>query len=342
MIITYLIGNGFDLNLGMKTSYKDFLQYYLKQPNQNNLIAKFKNDIDKNIEAWSDVEMALGAYTNEFSTDEEMKSFQICHEDIVEKLRIYLTNENKQFLEDNTLNLDQFKKDITFANRSEYLRTKQIKSLDSTNLPGSGSYQYKFINFNYTNTLDSLISNIGKEFETPHPFQTPQMQLKSSIDQVLHIHGSNVELILGVNDVDQIANEEWRKKSFIRSQLIKPLINYELEHEIDNKCVNYINSADLICIYGMSIGETDKLWWKHIISRLILKRNLFIIVYHYDNNYDNIKCHSFPRSQKDIRKKLISMHDTDDENLISSIENRILVVPNSKSPIFNLAQTKSI
>ncbi len=28
MYITFLIGNGFDLNLGLKTKYKDFLEVY--------------------------------------------------------------------------------------------------------------------------------------------------------------------------------------------------------------------------------------------------------------------------------------------------------------------------
>ena len=29
MKVVYLIGNGFDLNLGLKTSYSDFYTYYL-------------------------------------------------------------------------------------------------------------------------------------------------------------------------------------------------------------------------------------------------------------------------------------------------------------------------
>lgn len=32
MNILYMIGNGFDIHIGLATSYHDFLQYYLKQP----------------------------------------------------------------------------------------------------------------------------------------------------------------------------------------------------------------------------------------------------------------------------------------------------------------------
>lgn len=47
MNITYLIGNGFDLNLGLKTRYRDFYDYYVKQPSNDDLIKKFKNDLEK-------------------------------------------------------------------------------------------------------------------------------------------------------------------------------------------------------------------------------------------------------------------------------------------------------
>ena len=33
MNITYIIGNGFDINLGLKTSYRDFYEYILAQEN---------------------------------------------------------------------------------------------------------------------------------------------------------------------------------------------------------------------------------------------------------------------------------------------------------------------
>ncbi len=39
MNITFLIGNGFDLNLGLKTRYTDFYKYYMEH-NPNNLISK--------------------------------------------------------------------------------------------------------------------------------------------------------------------------------------------------------------------------------------------------------------------------------------------------------------
>lgn len=72
MNITFLIGNGFDLNLTVKTDYINFLEYYCNcsskvKDGQGNdpEIEKFKKLISENIELWSDLEKALGQKTLE-------------------------------------------------------------------------------------------------------------------------------------------------------------------------------------------------------------------------------------------------------------------------------------
>lgn len=35
MNITYLIGNGFDIGLGLKTGHRSFLDWYVGQPNES-------------------------------------------------------------------------------------------------------------------------------------------------------------------------------------------------------------------------------------------------------------------------------------------------------------------
>ena len=68
MNIVYLIGNGFDRNLGLRTSYKDFYNFYKKQRSSNEDIRKIKEYIDNGeSELWSDLEKALGEITTEFN-----------------------------------------------------------------------------------------------------------------------------------------------------------------------------------------------------------------------------------------------------------------------------------
>ncbi len=82
MNITFLIGNGFDLNLGLKTSYQDFLDYYLKNTNNDTEIIKyFKNIIkeeqENDIDTWADAEIFLGKITEKFDdADKFLKCFE--------------------------------------------------------------------------------------------------------------------------------------------------------------------------------------------------------------------------------------------------------------------------
>ena len=58
MNITFLIGNGFDLNLNLNTRYSDFYKYYMEH-NPNDLLSK---SIEKDYEMWSDLEIGLGKF----------------------------------------------------------------------------------------------------------------------------------------------------------------------------------------------------------------------------------------------------------------------------------------
>ena len=63
MNITFLVGNGFDMSLGIDTSYRGFYQWYCEQPSNSDHIEKFKehikNDIEGDGENWADFEMGL-------------------------------------------------------------------------------------------------------------------------------------------------------------------------------------------------------------------------------------------------------------------------------------------
>ena len=50
MALTYVIGNGFDINLGLKTKYSDFYDHYLKQDSPNGNLLRFKSNILKDID----------------------------------------------------------------------------------------------------------------------------------------------------------------------------------------------------------------------------------------------------------------------------------------------------
>ena len=64
MNILFMIGNGFDLNIGLDTKYDDFMKYYTQTcEDDNEHIKKMKVDMNKWPERWSDFELKLGDYT---------------------------------------------------------------------------------------------------------------------------------------------------------------------------------------------------------------------------------------------------------------------------------------
>ena len=99
MNITYLIGNGFDLNLGLKTKYADFLQEYRNIESGDLVIGKFKSDIANNLKHWADAESAFGEYTERFN-DVIMKRIHISPANLFEPMKDLVNRkENKIFSE---------------------------------------------------------------------------------------------------------------------------------------------------------------------------------------------------------------------------------------------------
>jgi Bacteriophage abortive infection AbiH len=90
----YIIGNGFDLNLGLKTRYIEFFEYYKKTISKNSIISELKNNISSDIENWADFEIALGKYTINLNNLEE---FDIILDDIKMNLSNYLINQENLY-----------------------------------------------------------------------------------------------------------------------------------------------------------------------------------------------------------------------------------------------------
>lgn len=79
----FILGNGFDLRMGMPTGYPDFIKYYEKlssdidsvDSTKRLFLAKVKEKIKKGEIQWKDLEIALGLFTKEVSDIEAYKEF---------------------------------------------------------------------------------------------------------------------------------------------------------------------------------------------------------------------------------------------------------------------------
>ena len=89
MNITFFIGNGFDINLGLNTKYSDFYPYFIEKSTITNMIRAWLQEDEL---LWADLEEQLG---KELENVEESKREQF-YEDKAELdglLLEYLTQE---------------------------------------------------------------------------------------------------------------------------------------------------------------------------------------------------------------------------------------------------------
>jgi len=270
MNVTFLIGNGFDLACGLKTTYSNFVDYYLTVPSKSKEIELFKEKIQKDLKTWADAEYAFGQYTKRYSV-EGAAVFQECRDDFIKQLVEYLGTQEK-LINDKLIEVaesDFLNGLVRFDNSLTDDSTERL--IDLYNSSGVDERIINVVTFNYTNVFERLIKTVSARRDALS--YTPLLNGAMSSDifgELIYIHGkrSNPPVIFGVDNQSQIANEEFKvEPKFVRS-MIKPELNNGLHKNLVRKCLEVIDRSTIICIYGMSIGLTDTYWWKVLVNWL--------------------------------------------------------------------------
>ncbi len=292
MNVTFLIGNGFDLNLGLATQYPDFLKEYLADnPDDTDEIRRFKEDIRKrdaedqanNVDRlWSNAELAFGNYTNDVAAQgKTVNTYFAYYDDFCLHLAKYL---QKQELR---IRIDGHGQDFVDSIQNFHAGLTEIQKavIDKTEAGIDGGYIFNFIIFNYTNIIDKIIEDIKAnkpKFGNRVIRNVPKV---NSIGRIIHVHGTTTkDMIFGVNDESQITNMalfEGASPNYLKS-FIKQKTNQKNEARTDEKTLDIINSSSCFYIYGMSIGATDTIWWQRIIERMKVQPAVHVYIYGYD------------------------------------------------------------
>ena len=283
MNILYFIGNGFDLNLKMKTSFQDFLNFYKKIHNDSSTIKEFKKEIDENYLDWSDLEVNLGKYTEKL---ESPACFEEIHTDLVDELANYLTSVQNTSLKSSLQQLDSKKFIKDLFTPEIYMDVANIRSLKSYFETQHKPKDVNIVTLNYTNTIESILElDKGKARHSSVLIDTlSSVTEKQNIQQLLHLHGTLEEnMALGVDNLEQVLHKEFKNNQDVTESIIKPLCNRVSAHAIDQDCNRLLANAHLICIFGSSIGKTDETWWKRIADQ-VKKRDCRLIVFMHEPN----------------------------------------------------------
>lgn len=280
--ILYIIGNGFDLAHGIKSSYSNFREWLVVN-NKDNLVGMMDVFFSNQRDVWSGIEQALGEYDEESILD-------YCRPD--EEFDDEHSLSASARVEDSPMTifqpvLDEFREAYhNWVNSIEINGIERIYNLNPESL---------FFTFNYTDTLETEYG-INK-------------------NQVTHIHGSRLnddEYIIGHNNYRD-PSSVWSDDALIfEQQAHENIITWmnEFSKQYSKNIANYssffgsLENIKQIVVIGHSMSKVDWPYFEEIIKN-IGKDVPWLVYCHSDvdrKNTDNFKF-SFKLSSVIIKDK---------------------------------------
>lgn len=124
------------------------------------------------------------------------------------------------------------------------------------------------------------------------------------LHNIIHVHGGlDDAIIIGVDNEKQIAKENFRTNENIKDLLVKIQSNHAMKFLKHEHCENFIRDANLIILYGTSLGNTDIRWW-NLIGRELKRRNNLAIIQHLYH----------PNAIKPTRRQLLAQIERNHQN----------------------------
>lgn len=373
--ISILVGNGFDiqvlnhLEVSTNTSYLSFYNFinwkYSNKINENLIVKKMKNDKKLGKNNWSDFENTIkDIIKSEYENEEEIFSDEQ-YIDALTELQLYFSDflntlvttevlssidklgeriDDSEFGVRKSLPLYTLQFFLCDLSKEELSRIEFAKKVKHHN-----TIDFTFFNFNYTPLFDNYIT-LDKENFDPHMYKQSDnnfhfqlgsneglyVKLKS---RLFHPHGfqhTPRSMLFGFDNPNQVINNY--KGDLYTNSEVQKYVKYFLKPywaENDKKYKQFIDEAELYIVFGHSIGESDKYWWKAIANKLSNQTAELVI---YNFSYDD----------NEVVKKQVALHFlsmagiTEDEKIYKALE-RIFVInfnPSKPRYAFNLDKNK--
>ncbi|MGY3744791.1 AbiH family protein [Oenococcus kitaharae] len=309
---TYVIGNGFDLHLGLKTSYKDFYEYLDEQINEgkfedNGLIKdiedsikdiRFHGDPNKPEKLDPEKERPLVNWANlEAGIKEDLQRLaqsEITHEVLSTRIDDFFYELSKclsQYLhsQNDLVHLNVSGSQATegilapFRNLASGDRDDLFNSIikgnsEITDPNIKGHFEINFVNFNYTNTLDQYVSQVANIDDSDFKRVTYGSKIAAVNKKILHPNGTFDETsIVGVGRAEDIP-KELSLEDYQIDYLSKLNFARNRHDGRVDETFKRLKDSDVTIIYGMSIGESDAVYFDKIIEGMIANPHKHVII----------------------------------------------------------------
>lgn len=205
---------------------------------------------------------------------EEKEKYLERFEDFVSAFNAYLEEE------ENNLNYSEEIGLVMKNAVSTYFHIREADKIAMQSIYGryNDKRKYNFISFNYTRSIDNCVKLLADELKKDND------KLVGSTE---HIHGYiDTNMIMGVNDSTQITNPDFANDVDVVEEIVKPQQNSDARTRYESKVTSLINNSHVICIYGMSIGATDKKWWNLISHWLAGNSARKLVILKYVKEYN--------------------------------------------------------
>lgn len=246
-----IVGNGFDLSMGFKTSYGDFMKSsYFPHEETSSLCSYLHKQYEENM-GWIDIENELSEYSRilttkklnakKFNTILDIDSLREEYDELKSSLKFYLQEETKR----------------AFGPSPDNPAKRVIDQLPADS---------KIISFNYTSIIERMTRD----------------RFCTSKGNLLHIHGSLApydDIVFGVEDSAKLSKEH----VFLYKAHSRHLKVQEFS--------DWLNNAERIIFYGYSLGDTDRQYFENFFRKLCSSDNTYtelIFYYYVQVSYDNL------------------------------------------------------
>lgn len=295
MNITYIIGNGFDLGLGLNTTYSDFVRFLSSrirgwlstgEKSWDRDERRFAEWLERKIgeneyEFWHDAEEAFGELPFSDFRGQEQDLVQFCHRLFQSEMAEWIATKNARFSVPKGERMkigEKFVDGLLYGwlqGLSEDVRSEIENDLMN------GSVGVNILTFNYTDCIEKLLSGIDMPiYET-----TGLGAMKRALHVVppIHVHGvvessgRSADLVFGVDNERQITGVETSANDEIVSRLIKERYLGYTRKRTEQVAVEVLANSNWVIILGHSFGKTDGRWWERIYNDLRIGRYNMVV-----------------------------------------------------------------
>ena len=328
--LTVFIGNGFDLSAGMKTDTAEFMDFFAnKHESDEGPVGRLaKKILEDGPQNWADFEKKLGEYAQVIEkTEKDPASAALdCKGAVDEALIDFIDKADSEVT-------DEFVKanaKSVIGSLACWFGALQPREQGTIERHYSSPYSLvvDFVTFNYTSLLPRLYAEFGSEGQTipddakfVYAFKTRQLvQIHSSLSR---------DPVCGVNDTSQIASNDLASNSDIANTYVKSEIQKLLGSKDDSDAASLLARADVLIIFGLSLGESDAQWWAAVVEQLKRNASLFVVIASLDVPTSRRIPTAYLRLSKKIKGRLLRFGGVSDKEA-DTLSKRILIIPSEK------------